>query len=484
MQRSGTQEREYQLQAWDASLVERQQSLEAVMTRFQARVSQEAKGAQAVRQALTEQAAQLHNRELKVAAREKAVAEAEASLLKLAKSIEAQQASLEHATQAIDATDDIHTLLEAIESVGASDVQHAHHDADEQELNVLGPASTTSPARAVARATSSGRSPPSANKVPTIAMMSLATRSPGKSDDDGGATPRQQRTHHIQEDASATPPSRSPQLYEGRVDPRLPSMVEEIQEDEPTPPKPRGLRSSPQFHPMDPNDSGLGFLRPSPQHNGDGAHDFDEEEEEEEEDEEDVHNHEWDEELDDEGREALQDQLDTAIHFLVSEGIVNEQELEAWLQSGASAQQIIALYHEQQQRMRPDDGDTPRRYGRDDHEDEFEYHDGDEDLMYDDDDGAGEDGGDHHRSESSSAGEPITVDSKHEVLEDRSPNRTSGDGGEHNDSLASNRVRGGSASPRSVQSAGGAGEGSPNAGSTSRRHTFDSFDEDSDDNEF
>jgi hypothetical protein len=474
MHRSGTQEREYQLQAWDASLVERQQALEVIMNRFQARMAQDVTDAKRIRKELEEQAAALRKREIDVAAREKAVAEAEVALLKAAKSFEAQQVAVEYEVQAH--CEAIDSLIDSIERTGGApagdDVDDSMED-EEKELHVFqGRRATSVPA--------SDRSPPSANKVPTIAMMSLARGSGQRFDhnDSRTITPTRQLDGH-----DATPPSRSPQLYEGPVDPRLPSMVEEIPDDEETPKKPRGLRSSPQFHPMDPNDSGLGFLRPSPR----GGHDFDDDDEEAEEgEEEEEDHHEWDED-DDDGREALQDQLDTAIHFLVSEGVVNEEELEAWLQNGASAQQIIALYHEQKARMRPDDDDTPRRYGRDP-QDDFEYEDGDDDMMYDDED-ANEDGGERHRSEASSAGVPITVDGQHSVLEDGdiSPTRQGGDGGEHNDSLTSNRVRGGSASPRSgvTISEGGEGQPTPPAASVTK-HSFNSFDDDSeeDDNEF
>ncbi|CUG87243.1 Hypothetical protein, putative [Bodo saltans] len=494
MHRSGTQEREYQLQAWDASLVERQQALEAVMVRFQARVAQDAKDAERIRKEIEVRTAALHKREVDVAAREKAVALAEESLLQVAKSLQAQQAAVENAVTTH--SHEVNALLDSLEgndntvavTPGSENRGPSANDSfeeEEKELHVFQPQRR---ATAVPAASTDDRSPPSAPKVPKIAMMSLATGGGGSASkryDDGSnnVTPTRQLE-------TETPPSRSPQLYEGPVDPRLPSMVEEIQEDEPTPTKPRGLRSSPQFHPMDPNDSGLGFLRPT------GGHNFDEDGDEEEEEEEEGEHHEWDEDDDDSGRAALQDQLDTAIHFLVSEGVVNEEELEGWLQSGASAQQIIALYHEQQSRLRPDDGDTPRRFGRDpQHDDDYEYQDGDEDLMYDDED-ADEDGGERHRSESSSAGEPIRVDAHHEVLEDGdiSPNRQNGgDGGEHNESLTSHRVRGGSASPRSATTtlaqSGAGGEGSPRSAAATvaaSKHAFDSFDDDSDedDNEF
>lgn len=445
MQRSGTQEREYQLQLWDATLVERQQSLERVMARFHATMSEKVAEVERVRKTLMERAAALQVRETDVAAREKAVSDAEASLMKALSAMQAQQAAMEEQARAAQTV-----VEEELIDIGLDDASSGGSSGGSS------PSADRSARRAAP--TTDAPTPP---RVPPIALMSLATRRDVPvASEMTYVTPRQEN--------DPVAHSRSPQLYEGPVDPALPSMVEEIT-DEPTPHKPRGLRSSPQFHPMDPNDSGLGFLRPAAAHpntdNDDEHETLDEEEEDNELFSED--------DYDDERHAALQDELDAAIQFLVAEGVVSEEDLESWLQNGASAQEIIELFHQHQQEGGGGDGGRGTRYG---HDDDFEYADDDEDLVYDEEEEEGLEGGEQQRSDASSAGEPITVDAQQEVLEVGEDSAgLVGDGGDHNDSLASNRVRGVNNQPAVVTAT--------TLSPSSRRHAFDSFDDDSDDNE-
>lgn len=287
----------------------------------------------------------------------------------------------------------------------------------------------------------------------------------------------------------------SPQMYEGPVDPSIPSHVEEIPSDDGNEqPAPRGLRSSPQFQPMDPNDSGLGFLR---QRNEESASTATPQDRSLFDDDEDEAADEADEDGGDDTE--LQMQFDEAVSFLVSSGAASLGQIQQWMTDGADAQQIIELYlravgqagslEEEEEYVNSEDNAHDGGDGGDAHEHEdrqqhrfssqqryFDDDDGDEyfeddDVEYEDEDDIGD------TEDVVEQNAPITDDGA--VLEDDDGESSSAHLVHHN----SNRAQTGgdhnvSASSDNVSLTAGRVRGqAPN----SPRHTsYNSFDEDSD----
>lgn len=447
MQRVATdEEREAQLQAWDASLVQRQRTLEDLVTRFQHQMKREVEEATSMRKQIQDDLALLEQRERDVTARELRVGLAEDALLQASRALQERQA--EFVSNIAKSVQEL-ASQESVEDATATSSPSTRSPASTQAIT---PPSSSSKKRSVE--TTAG-SPQSAGRphIPLISMSQLAAAA-------GSGT----GTNHTPARSSQrNGRGESPQMYEGPVDNNLPSMVEEIDDEEATPHKPRGLRSSPQFHPMDPNDSGLGFLRTSSerfqqQHaydedddddNGehDGAHDDDEVGEE---------SHDGGGVIDGDQLQAL---FDEAVEFLITHNIARPEVIEEWLQEGASAQQIIELYQRESAARTFDDDDG-----------DFEQHGMyEEEEYFDDEDDDDEDGGARRSSESSGAARPITVDPNSSILED-GEHSTKGEppGAGHDDSLTSNRVRGGS-------------QTTPPASLT--HHGFDSFDDSDDDDD-
>lgn len=296
MQRNN--DREQRLQEWSNQLELKQRQLEASVRSFRDEVAAQTSKLMSLQQELTERAATVQQREA-------AVAQREASLLETLRGlVSSSKAELEQLNDDDDDGSDgsDHPLMahgkEAEDDEPSPQRKSRAHHVDPSGE---GDAEEDTSARALAVFPKLS--------VPVLPLSQLMRRS----QDPAAATVTPPRGS-----AKKSPRSVSPALYEGIVDRNQPSHVEDIPDEDSTP-TPRGLRSSPQFRPMDPNDSGLGFFRRRMSTTFDQVRPTDEDEE-------------------------LQELFDEAVEFLITSGMVPEEDLENWLAEGVTAEEIIAYY--------------------------------------------------------------------------------------------------------------------------------------------
>lgn len=338
------------------------------------------------------------------------------------------------------------------------------------------------------------RTPPPAIPVPRLNFTSLSpskassavvvsgVRS-GTRKSPSALTPERQRSVH-DSSPSALLGSRgiSPALYEGPVDPDIPSHVEEIPSDDDGAPKPapRGLRSSPQFQPMDPNDSGLGFLRRGTdmvrrQHYDDdddqdevvvGDEAGDDGLEEGEEDDDGYGDDDEDDAYLNSYEGTLQQQFDEAVSYLVGHGLASIADIQGWMDDGADHEQIIRLYlQEMQARERAEQADLDAEA--------WEAEEGvEEEEEVEGDDDEGMDGGVMPLSNDGAVLFDATTSSVGDVSRGTGTPPPSASG------LGDGGADGGVLPALGIGRARGSFQGSP------RKHVFDSFDASDDDETF
>ena len=269
--RETSDEREAQLDAWDRRLEDRQRELDAAIIEFRTEVKRETARLLEREEQLLQRAKDLSSREEIVAHREDAVLEA-----------------LEKFSLRIDQT---HRKLSSNNSATTA----ASPEGKESQL---------SPPRAAVP------------KISGLAGLSGGTAFRGP--------PVQAPSSSVPRGTVSTtrPTNTSPEhvdpAYEGPVDRTVESHVEVLPSDgSSSTPTPRGLRASPQFKAMDPNDSGLFFFRGG-------------------------HRRESFREL--RGVDArLQEQFDLAIEYLLGNGLLTEEQVEDIL-GQSSPESVIELY--------------------------------------------------------------------------------------------------------------------------------------------
>ncbi len=347
--RETSNERETQLDAWDRRLEERQRELDTAIAEFRGDVRRETSR-------LLEKEEALLGRAMAVKGREEAVSKREAAVLDALEALNGKMDQwkssmlLSATLTAAAAAQQEAVVTEASSRSSNSPTGSKHTSASGTDAALrsgTGPSQTAPgslPSAAVAASPVSSASPaalPQLQQRPAIPTLGLkgmskvvpdaSSGSPSKPLTGGARTDAEQQPRGTRGGVPASPPApggtssdssrrrtrERALLYEGPVDLNVASHVELIPSDESSgTPTPRGLRASPQFTAMDPNDSGLFFFRGAHRKESSRLHGM---------------------------NTQMQEQLDNAIEYLLGNGLLSEEQIEEIL-SQSNPQAVVELY--------------------------------------------------------------------------------------------------------------------------------------------